>query len=457
MLGETVPSLSFTRILTDIHDSGHYPVIFQEIPNGTRTTQATDPRIVDSRNLGESFVRTVGVVTTSRADYGVYVPVLREIQREADLDLHLIVGGMHLVPEFGRTVDVIEADGFPIADKIDMLVSADTPEAIAESMGRGVTGFAASYSKLRPDILVVLGDRFEMHAAALAALPFKIPVAHIHGGEVTQGAIDESLRHSMTKLSHLHFVAAQEYRERVLQMGEEDWRVTVAGAPSLDNLRTLSLPAPEELEKRHGFKLDPAALLVTYHPVTLQYEQTQWQIDQLLDALAESGMPVIFPAPNADTSGLTVAAAITRFVRETDTAWFVDNLGTPDYFGLMAAAAVMVGNSSSGMVEASSFGLPVVNIGLRQGGRIRTPNIIDVGHQTLEILSGIHMATTSRFKAASGQVSSPYGDGHAAERIVKLLKTVALGDGLIIKRFCDRTVPSDSFVELPQPVDSSHK
>lgn len=382
-------------------------------------------------------MRTIGVVTTSRADYGVYLPVLREIQQDAALSLHLIVAGMHLSSDFGHTVDLIEADGFPIGDRVEMLVSSDTPDGIAKSMGLGIMGFAQSYRHSRPDILVVLGDRFEMYAAAVAALPFKIPVAHIHGGEVTQGAFDDSLRHSMTKLSHLHFVAAREYRDRVLQMGEEDWRVTVAGAPSLDNLRTVEVPDADELERKHGFKLDPAPLLVTYHPVTLQYEQTEWQIRELLAALEESKLPAVFTAPNADTSGRTVAQAIRSFVEARQNAWLVDNLGTRDYFGLMALAVAMVGNSSSGIVEAAPFGLPVVNIGLRQQGRIRSANIIDVGHERQEISKGIHKASSDRFRAGLGEVVSPYGDGYASRRILEVLNRVELDDRLIVKRFVD--------------------
>src|SRR5215213_260435 len=186
-------------------------------------------------------MRTVCVVTAARSDYGIYLPVLRKIEADPELRLHLIVSGMHLAPEFGLTVKAIEADGFEIAERVEMLVASDSPEAVAKSMGLGAIGFAQTYSRLRPDILLVLGDRFEMHAAALAALPFKIPVAHIHGGELTEGAIDDALRHSMSKLSHLHFVATEEYARRVVQLGEEPWRVTISGAPGLDNLDSIEL------------------------------------------------------------------------------------------------------------------------------------------------------------------------------------------------------------------------
>ena len=219
-------------------------------------------------------MRTIGVVTVGRSDYGIYLPLLRKIREDPHLQLHLIVAGMHLSPEFGLTVKNIEADGFETNERVEMLMSSDTPGGIAKSMGLGTIGFAESYARFRPDILLVLGDRFEMHAAALAALPFKIPVAHIHGGEITEGAIDDALRHSITKLSHLHFVSTQEYAHRVLQLGEEPWRVIISGAPSLDNLHNIKLLEREQLETHTGLRLGGNPLLVTYHPVTLEYEQT---------------------------------------------------------------------------------------------------------------------------------------------------------------------------------------
>jgi UDP-N-acetylglucosamine 2-epimerase (non-hydrolysing)/GDP/UDP-N,N'-diacetylbacillosamine 2-epimerase (hydrolysing) len=378
------------------------------------------------------------VVTTSRADYGVYVPILKMIQGDPSLSLHLIVGGMHLSREFGSTVQLIEKDGFEIAARVDMLSQSDDPQGIAESMGKGVIEFSRAYAERRPDILIVLGDRFEMYSAALAALPHKIPVAHIHGGEVTKGAIDDALRHSMTKLAHLHFVSAEEYARRVIQLGEETWRVTVSGAPALDNLHTLHLPSAEQLEQEFGLELDCPPLLVTYHPVTLEFEQTGWQTGELMAALESSGMPVVFTAPNADTGGRMIAAEIDRHVQKHPEWRLVKNLGTPNYFGLMKVSAAMVGNSSSGIVEAAPFGLPVVNIGTRQQGRLRNSNIIDVGYHRDEILRGIRKAVSPEFRHDASQVTNLYGDGHAAERIVEVLKNVTLDDRLIVKEFVDQ-------------------
>jgi UDP-N-acetylglucosamine 2-epimerase (non-hydrolysing)/GDP/UDP-N,N'-diacetylbacillosamine 2-epimerase (hydrolysing) len=382
-------------------------------------------------------VRTIGVVTVGRSDYGVYLPVLRRIQAEPDLRLHLLAAGMHLSPRFGLTVQAIERDGFAIGEKIEMLVASDSPEGIAKSVGLGILGFAQAYGRFRPDLLLTLGDRFEMYSAVVAALPFKIPVAHVHGGEITRGAIDDSLRHSITKLSHLHFVATQEYARRVAQLGEEPWRITVSGAPSLDNLQTLKLLSSQEIEAAYGLRLDPPPLLATFHPVTLEYEQAGWQIGEFLSALEAAAIPVVFTMPNADTGGSIIRNRISEYVRAHPSARSVENLGTHAYFSLMAQAVAMAGNSSSGLIEAPSFGLPVVNIGARQAGRVRGANVIDVEHDRASILSGIKKAIQPTFRAGLRQMQNPYGSGNAAEIIVEGLKTATLDDRLIIKKFCD--------------------
>lgn len=390
----------------------------------------------------EGGVRTIGVVTVGRSDYGIYLPILRKIQEEPDLTLYLIVAGMHLSPEFGLTVQMIETDAFEIAERVEMLLSSDTPEGIAKSMGLGMIGFAQAYARFRPDILLVLGDRFEMHVAVVAALPFKIPVAHIHGGEVTEGAIDDALRHSITKLSHLHFVSTQEYARRVVQMGEEPWRVVVTGAPSLDNLRTLKLLSLGELGNRFGLRLARPPLLVTYHPVTLEYERTEWQVKELLRALEAFDLPIVFTAPNADTNRRVITRMIEEFIKGHPSAWLVPNLGSQGYFSTMACAAAMVGNSSSGIVEAPSFGLPVVNVGIRQQGRVRSANVIDVGYDRNEIITGIRQAIAPEFRARLRSLRNPYGDGRASDVIVKHLSETVLDEHLIIKRFADARTPA---------------
>lgn len=381
-------------------------------------------------------MRTIAVVTVARSDYGIYLPVLRRIQQEPELRLHLVVAGSHLSPEFGRTADEIEQDDFAIGDRVEMLLSSDTPEGVAKSMGLGTIGFAQAYGRFRPDILLVLGDRFEMHAAVVAALPFTIPVAHIHGGELTEGAIDDALRHSITKLSHIHFVATEAYAKRLIQMGEEPWRVAVTGAPSLDNLADFPLLSCQELQEQRGLDLSGPTLLVTYHPVTLEYERTEMHMRELLGALDEVDFGVVFTYPNADTRSRQVIHMIREFAAGRKRSQVAVNLGTQAYFSLMRHTAAMVGNSSSGVIEAASFELPVVNVGARQRGRIRSKNVIDVGDSRAEIVAGIKKAVSPQFRASLKDLVNPYGDGQAAGRIVETLKRVDLAK-LLYKRFYD--------------------
>ncbi len=389
-----------------------------------------------------SSARTIGVVTVNRSDYGIYLPILRGMKAEPSLRLHLMVTGAHLSPEFGSTVRLIEADGFTVQERIEMLLSSDTPEGTAKSMGVAVMGFAQAYARCRPDLLLVLGDRCEMYAAAVAAVPFTIPIAHVHGGELTEGAMDEGFRHSLTKLSHLHFVSTDRYRQRVLQLGEESWRVVVSGAPGLDHLRVTPRLSREQLQQQFGVELDPPPLLITYHPVTLEPDQAEVPVQELLEALASVERPLIFTLPNPDPQGRQIRRAIDAFVRRHSRARMVDNFGSQGYFSLMAQAAAMVGNSSSGIIEAPSFGLPVVNIGSRQQGRVRAANVIDVGNDRAEIRRGLERALSPEFRASLQGIANPYGDGLAAERIIRHLKEVELSPRLLKKRFMDLELPS---------------
>ena len=381
--------------------------------------------------------RIIGVVTVGRADYNICLSVIRRIQLDPALRLQLIVSGTHLSPEFGLTVTAIEEDGFEVAERVEMLLSSDTPEGIATSMGLGTIGFAQSYARSRPDILVVSGDRFEMHAAALAALPFKIPVAHIEGGDLTEGAIDDALRHSITKLSHLHFVSTEEYARRVTQLGEEPWRINISGAPSLDNIKSVKFLAPDELEHKYGIPLTPSPILVTFHPVTLEYEHTQHHMTELLEALRKVNLPVVFTMPNADTGGRIITQMIEGFVKTYPQARYIENLGTRDYLSVMSCAAAMVGNTSSGIIEAPSFKLPVINIGTRQQGRVRAENVIDVGYEREAIVEGMKKALKPGFRASLSDIVNPYGTGEAAETIVERLTTVALDGQILFKKFHD--------------------
>ena len=382
-------------------------------------------------------MRTIGVVTTSRADYGIYTPILEGIRADPELELQLLVSGTHLSQEFGRTEQEIQRDGFPIAHRVDALLSSDSPAGIAKSMGTVTLGFAQVFAGIRPDILLVLGDRFEMHAAALASVPFSIPLAHLHGGELSEGAMDEVFRHSLTKLSHLHFVSNQESARRVIQMGEEPWRVICSGAPSLDNLKRVAPITDEEYRQGWGLELADDFLLVTFHPATRESGAAREQGEALVQALSRAGHPVVITMPNADQGGRALREVLQRFVAESGLAQGVENLGTRGYFGLMARATAMVGNSSSGIIEAAAFKLPVVNIGARQQGRLCGANVIHVAGDRDAILAGIQRAVSEPFRRSMERLVNPYGDGEAAPVILEKVKTVPLDQRLLMKRFHD--------------------
>jgi UDP-hydrolysing UDP-N-acetyl-D-glucosamine 2-epimerase len=382
-------------------------------------------------------MRTIGVVTAARSEYGLIRPLLRLIEDDPDLRLHLMVGGTHLSPQFGMTISEIEADGFEIQERIESIQQGDTPEDIAKAIGIGALGWAEVYARSQLDILVVLGDRFEMYAAALASVPFRIPLAHIHGGEVTEGALDDIWRHSITKMAHVHFVSTAEYGHRVRQLGEEDWRINVVGALSLDNARTVELLSREEIDRRFDVSLPERFLLVTFHSVTTEYEKAGPQCGELLAALDDIGLPVLFTMPNADSGSMVIREMIREFVSTNAKAKAVENLGTQGYLSVMNLALAMVGNSSSGIVEAAPFKLPVVNIGTRQKGRVLSANIINSDYGRAEIARAIGQATSEAFGDTLCTLKSPYGDGHAAERIVKVLKEIKLDQRLLTKAFQD--------------------
>jgi UDP-hydrolysing UDP-N-acetyl-D-glucosamine 2-epimerase len=380
-------------------------------------------------------MKSIGVITVGRSDYGIYLPLLKRIQADPDLSLQLIVSGMHLSPEFGSTIKDIHNDGFPIADQVEFLLSSDTPEGVVKSMGLGTIGYAQTFTHLHLDMLFVLGDRFEMHAAALAALPYKIPVAHIHGGELTLGAIDDALRHSITKLSHLHFVSTKESGQRILQLGEEPWRVILCGALSLDNLDNVEILSFLDFKNKYNITIKQPYILVTYHPVTLEYDDSKWHIKELLVALENSGLPVLFTMPNADTGGRSIRYQIIDYVENHSKCQVVENLGLEGYFNAMAHAKLMAGNSSSGIIEAPSFQLPVVNIGNRQDGRVRGNNVIDVGYQNEEILTGLRMASSTSFRESLNCNKNPYYFGKASKIIVEHIKQPFSKEILLKKQF----------------------
>jgi UDP-N-acetylglucosamine 2-epimerase (non-hydrolysing) len=361
-------------------------------------------------------MRNIGVLTTSRAEYGILRPVLAAITADPDLTLQLFVGGSHLSPEFGYTLAQIE---FPILEKVECLLSGDTPECIAKNMGLTLMGFSQVFSHVDLDLLFITGDRYEAAAVALAALPFKIPIVHLGGGAVSLGAFDESLRHVITKLSHFHLCYAAEEARRVIQMGENPEHVFITGNPALDCL-----------EESSGEYIVEGALVVIFHPVTLEYEHTDEYFGNLVQALSTCKRPIVFIQSNADTYN----HKILQRMKEFHNACFYPSLLPCQYYDLLRHATVLIGNSSSGIMEAPSFELPVVNIGTRQGGRLRGKNVIDVGYSPQEIIKGIYQATQPEFRESLRGTANPYGDGKSAPRIIKLLKDLPL-EGILEKRF----------------------
>lgn len=382
--------------------------------------------------------RTICVVTGTRAEYGLLSRLMREIQQDSELVLQVIATGMHLSPEFGLTYKLIEQDGFRIDAKVEMLLSSDTPVGIAKSIGLGVIGFADALDRLKPDILVVLGDRFEILAAVQAALVARIPVAHIHGGETTEGAIDEAIRHAITKMAHLHFPAAEEYAQRIIQLGEQPNRVFTVGAPGLDAIANLVPIERTALEQSLGFAWHNPLLLVTYHPVTLAREDAAQAVRALFSAIEEcGGVSVIFTKANADTDGRIINAMIDDFVAQHPERMVAfTTMGHERYISAMRYADVVVGNSSSGIIEAPFLKTPTVNIGKRQHGRLRAASIIDCGETKEEIAEALQRALSPEFRAVAEHATSPYGTGEASHAIKDILKTTDM-QNLVVKQFYD--------------------
>ncbi|HEY1100019.1 MAG TPA: UDP-N-acetylglucosamine 2-epimerase [Myxococcota bacterium] len=381
-------------------------------------------------------MRRIDVVTVARSDWGIWRPVLQRLQRE-DVSVRLLVGGAHLLTGNGRGVADIVASKLGDVVEVPMSAESDTPLDVAQTIGRGVAGFASCFAAQRPDIVLVLGDRFEMFAAAVAAVPFVLPIAHLHGGERTGGAIDDAFRHAITKMSHLHFVSTRAHGDRVRQLGEEAWRVTVSGAPALDAFLRSSPVDDDALTACLGVDARAPFALCTFHPTTLQPGSAERQSQALLEALARVEIPVVFTMPNADTGGLVIRAAIEHALRRQPTWRAHESLGHAMYGAALARAAVVVGNSSSGIIEAPAFGVPIVNIGERQDGRERAASVVDVTNDADAIVAAVRAALTPAARAAARACRSPYGDGHAADRIVERLLAVALDDTLTRKGFVD--------------------
>lgn len=368
--------------------------------------------------------RRIAVFTGTRAEYGLLYWLMKDIQASEQLTLQVIVSGMHLSPEFGETWRQVEADGFPVDAKVEMLLSSDTPVGVVKSMGLGTIGFADALDRLKPDMLVVLGDRFEALAVVQAALIMRIPVAHLHGGEITEGAYDDAIRHAITKMSSLHFTAAEPYRQRVIQMGEAPGAVFNVGAVGLDHLQRNVPMSQAALSESLGFALREPYFLVTYHPVTLADEDPEISFLALLAALDRfPDHQVILTYPNADNGGRAIIPILEDYAsREPERVLAIPSLGFRRYLSALSRTAAMIGNSSSGIIEAPSFGIPTVNIGSRQLGRLAANSVLHCAPDAESIYQAVATAVSAEFASTCRTVSNPYGQGNASEQIVRVIE-----------------------------------
>lgn len=382
-------------------------------------------------------MKKICVVTGTRAEYGLLYWLMKEIQADPEFELQLVVTGMHLSPEFGLTYKEIEKE-FTITKKIEMLLSSDTSVGISKSMGLAQISFAECFEELKPDILVVLGDRYEIFSAVSAAMIARIPIAHLHGGETTEGAFDESIRHSITKMAHLHFTAAEEYRNRVIQLGEHPERVFNVGGMGIENIKRLKLLNKEEFEKSINFNLNEKNLIVTFHPVTLENSTAKEQFKELLDAIDTlENTNIIFTKANSDTDGRIINTMVDEYVsKNSHKAVGFTSLGQLRYLSALQFMDAVVGNSSSGLIEAPSFNIGTINIGDRQKGRIKAQSVIDCEPNKASISQAFDKLYSKEFKHTLTDVKNPYGDGCASEKIIYVIKHTDLSN-ILKKSFYD--------------------
>jgi UDP-N-acetylglucosamine 2-epimerase (non-hydrolysing)/GDP/UDP-N,N'-diacetylbacillosamine 2-epimerase (hydrolysing) len=384
--------------------------------------------------------RTIAVVTSSRADYGHLYWPLRDLSRTESVDLRIVVLGPHLSPEFGNTVQEIERDGFTIDARVECLLSSDSDIGMAKTIGVATLALADLFGKMRPDLLLLIADRYEMLAPASVALALRIPIAHIEGGEISEGAIDDAVRNALTKMSHIHFTSTEAARQRVIEMDEEEWRVHRAGAPSLDHLRRGTLFTRDEIEAKLHTDLSQPPILVAYHPVTIARDTLE-EADSLFAALEEVPDQLLFCYPNADAGSRALIERTKSFLATRGGGAIFTNLDAATYWSLLREASMLVGNSSSGIMEAASFQVPTVNIGIRQQGRERARNVLDASASKDSILNAIGIAKSDHFRQSLMGMTNPYGDGRAAETIVDVLTTVPLNRDLLVKRHAARALP----------------
>ena len=384
-------------------------------------------------------MKKVCIVTGTRAEYGLLKPVIDKIHKAQDLELQLVATGMHLSPEFGLTYKEIESDGYPVTEKVEMLLSSDTAVGITKSMAVALMGFGECFERLKPDIVVILGDRYEMLMVASAAMVAKIPVAHIHGGEITEGAMDDAIRHSISKMSQIHFAATEEYRRRIIQLGENPENVFHAGSLGVENIVNEKLLDKVAFEDSIGFGVDDNTIIVTYHPVTLENIPSKVQFEKLLTVIENNPkLRVIFTKANSDTDGRIINQMIDEFVEiHKDRCVAFTSLGRIRYLSALQFCAAVVGNSSSGIIEAPSFHIPTVNIGNRQQGRISADSVINCGYEVEEIENALSKAFSKEFHALLLQMNNPYEKAGTSVLIVEKIKDMLINGQGVKKHFYD--------------------
>ncbi len=381
-------------------------------------------------------MKKICIITGTRAEYGLLKPLIKRISEDNEIELQLIATGMHLSPEFGLTYKEIEDDRFNINEKVEILLSSDTSVGISKSIGLGMIGFSEAFERLRPDMIIALGDRYEIFAAASAATISRIPIAHLHGGETTEGAIDEVIRHSITKMSYLHFTSTEEYKQRVIQLGEEPERVFNVGAIGIESIKQLKLLSKNELEKSIKFNLDKKTALITFHPVTLENNTSEQQFQELLNALDNyKDLKIIFTKANSDTNGRIINIMIDEYVNSNkDRTIAFTSMGQLRYLSAMKYVDLVIGNSSSGIIEAPSFNIPTINIGDRQKGRIQGETIINCKPTEKEIYNAINLGLSNIFKQKIKNKKNPYGEGNVSKNVIKEIKEVLLSNSINLKK-----------------------
>ena len=377
--------------------------------------------------------RRIAVITSSRADYSHLYWPLRDLSQDQNVDLKIVALGSHLSPEFGNTIEEIEKDGFQISSRVECLLSSDSDIGMAKTIGIATLSLADLFGQMRPHLLLLIADRYELLAPASVALALRIPIAHIEGGELSEGAIDDAVRNALTKMSHIHFTATHAARERVIAMGEEPWRVHRSGAPSLDHLRRRKLLDREQVEERLGLNLRKPTILAAYHPMTIARDTLE-EVEALFTALEALPDQLLFCYPNADAGSRALVDRTKRFIDRRGHGKVFINLDVVTYLSLLRQADVLLGNSSSGIMETASFSLPTVNVGLRQQGRERARNVLDADAHPNSILEAVMTARTPKFRASLVGMANPYGEGFASETIVHVVSTIPLSQDLLMKR-----------------------